>query len=42
MLDLKFLVVDYVLQKSLLYFELFDFKPQIMIEKYATPTHLGE
>ncbi len=34
--------VDQVLQKSLLRLNLFDFEPQIVVEKYVAPTHLGK
>jgi hypothetical protein len=35
-------MVDQVLQKSLFHLDLFNSKPQIVVEKYIAPTHLGE
>jgi hypothetical protein len=39
---MRFLVVDKLLQKSLLRLDLYDFEPQIATEKYTTSIHLNE
>jgi hypothetical protein len=41
-MGLRLPIVNQVLQKFLLHFDLFDFEPQIAVEMYATPIHLGK
>ncbi len=41
-MDLKYPTIDKVLHKSLFRFDPYDFEPQIMVEKYIAPFHLGE
>jgi hypothetical protein len=35
-------VINQVLQKIMLHLDLYNCEPQIMVDKYIAPTHLGE